>query len=264
MLELPWHDDIDIINNIQNGEAINFNQSLSEIKGDKTEIFWKYADKVWDISEISLKQWLKLKEKLGNQFDQYIWKFISWLNKIYDSYFKDPDLANYLLSPWCKITLNNIDEYINILNKYNWIAVNIGEYTPAEAEEIISYVTSNQLMGLSIYDKSTLNTVRSFKTNWITNDMIRFIWTGSNWRILKAYHAHFVEEILINEKEWKNLFYFLSKYPQILHLWWQEVDTIELNTNERNFCFRGILEIRKNKRMEKISRKSNTRIWRLS
>ena len=247
MLEILWQDNIDIVDDIENGDAIDFNHSLSEIKWDKTEIFGEYADKIWEISEESRKQWMKLKEKLGNQFDQYVWKFVSGLNKLYDAYFKKPDLANYLLSPWCKVTLSNIDEYMNILNKYNWVAVNIGEYTPTEAEEIISYVVSNQLMGLSIYDKDTLDKVRLFKANWITKDMINFIKTGTNWRTLELYHAHFVEEILINEKEWKNLFNFLCKYPQTLHLWWQEVDKIELNTNKRNFCFRWILEMIKSR-----------------
>jgi len=215
----------------------------------KVKIFWQYSDKIWHINILSWLQRFRLKNKLGDQFNQYIEKFTSELNIneeiLYYKCFETWKIADYLLSPKCKITLDNIDEYINLLNNHPRTPVDFWIYTPAEVDEIFTYVASNKLIGLgSMDDENTLYTIKLFKNSWITSDMMQFASTGSNIKRLDEYHANLVEELFINEKEWKNLFYFLSKYPQKLqNLWWKEITEIDLNTNERNFCFRWILEM---------------------
>ena len=232
----------------------------------KSKIFWEYSENIWNINILSWLLRFKLKQKLGNQFNLYMKKFISQLNNI-NKYITNNELVEYLLSPWCKIDTNNIDEYISYLNENPLNVANLWIYTIQEAREITEYPSFTIK---NMQDENTLKTIRKFKQNWITDDMVMFAGMGVQWTILHELHTNFIEELFINETEWKNLFYFLSMYPQKLqNLWWKEIKEIDLsinirdlyellqNTNnteninftlnERNSCFRWILEMIKSR-----------------
>jgi hypothetical protein len=72
---------------------------------------------------ISRLKRIKIKENLGyNLFFEYVSKFTNKLNRynLQDSEyakFFDKEIPDFLLSPSCPITRENIDDYINCVNK---------------------------------------------------------------------------------------------------------------------------------------------------
>lgn len=243
-----WIDDIkNLFGNNINDDFIfdtikNYDNYIDE--ENKIKIFGKeYADKIGNVSVLSWLQWFKLKNKLGSQFIQYLSKFVLQVDRFdneenlsYFKYmcFKSSELTKYLLYPRCKITIDNIDEYINMICEIH--IADIGVYTPKEIKEIIEL----PLTDINLDDDMLLEKIRYFKSNWITKEM-DFFASGT-------FHSKNIEELFINEQEWKNLFYFLFKYPQKLsNLWWKKIQEIDLNTKQRNFCFRGILEMIKSR-----------------
>lgn len=206
----------------------------------KNRIFWEFADKIESINLVSWLKRAKIKEKFGDtKFYEYISKFVNRLDcynwKTNTIHLFNRELPDFLLSPSCPITNENIDNYINCVNEGGHFDV---RYTIEEQKSLVYYGIEN--FKYRDYDiiKEKLKKIEVFKSRWITKDMASFV----------SFDFNYIEELFVNGKEWKNLFNYLSKYPQKLkNLWWIEIKEIDLNTNERNFCFRWILEMIKSR-----------------
>lgn len=212
----------------------------------KWQIFWEFSNKIGDISVISWLKRIKLKDKLWEDlFFKYVWEFVSKLDEskcIGEYNFFNWGAVDYLLSSFCKITLDNLDEYINYIN--GWWASYLWKYSIDDIKLIKSYGFDLDYLGMIDANWEFWKKLKWFENLWITYDMVKF----SKTQVFDIPDVDIVEEFFIKEKEWINLFKFLCRYPQKLqNLWWKEIKELDLNTDKRNFCFRWILEMMKSR-----------------
>ena len=222
-----WEDktEFEIFNVLKN---TNLEDTIDEQR--KKQIFWECSNMVESLDILSWIQYMSLKKKLWNTlFYKYVWNFISLMEQDNTSIKK---LNKYLSSSCRMVTEKNLDEYLDYVVK--WWKVNLYNYTLDEAKTLQEF-----WYNIDIATLYNIN-ITDWKDNGITKNMCDFC----------SKSKFVIEDVFINEKEWKNLFKFLSIYPQKLqNLWWIEIKEINLNTDEwwYNFCFRWILEMIKSR-----------------
>ena len=239
----------DVFNILENA----LNDSIDEFS--KKQIFWDYADKIEPISFISWIKWFKIKKRIGNtMFNEYLNIFINKLNRynwnkngLKTNFFND-ELPDFLLSSSRPLTYDNLENYINCVNKGGHFDT---FYTIEEQEILIYYNIDFWTIKNNNRKESTakkyINKLKEYKKIWITKNIIATLFHDYSPNIYEI--VEYIEDLFSLKEEWISLFYFLFSHPEtkLQNLWGKEINEIPLNVNEINFCFRGILEMIKSK-----------------
>lgn len=232
------------IKNIRNlNEISNYDNFFDEEMDSKAIefLFWTNIEKIKSLLPIKIFDGLKF----------YKLKCIWWENKFKRRIINMVD--SWLLTKeskkdiWFLIDIepNEFQTYFEICNYFKkliweWLFPDLEWYSPNEYLKIIKYM--GEYSGYLLYDGIEIGEIL-LKHN-IPKEAIEFFeFQDINWGSFDP--VPLFKEIFEDEN-WKNLFEFLSKYPQKLkNLWWKEIKEIELTTKPwwYKFCFRGILEM---------------------
>lgn len=227
-------------NKISNSNYDNFFDEEMDFEMIKF-LFWENNDKIKLLLPIKIFDGLKF----------YKLKCLRWENKFKRRIINM--INSWLLTKkskkdiWLLIDIepNDLQTYFEICNYFQklWNGLyfhNLDWYSPDEYLKIIKYMGKYSID--LVYDGAEIGEIL-YKNN-IPKEAIQFFYSPNidynNYNPVPLF-----KEIFENEN-WKNLFMFLSKYPQKLqNLWWKEIKEIELTTKTwwYNFCFRGILEM---------------------
>ena len=220
------------------------------------------ASEFWISQEITNEYIKLIKENFPDWIDnkKMIWEKIGmevfWNPYIWEVQIKDSFLIFSLMKEYPE-DYNNL---INSLFEIIWWAFSertwgINPNINTDHKDLESYITDYYRLIKKYWTKNILDYIKYCKPNassytrkWsIIMGKTIYEW-GTDFRERMSATTQFFE-IFWDEPEAWNLFNYLKNNPQKLeNLWWKELKTIDLNTeNSINFCFRWILEMVKSR-----------------
>ena len=220
------------------------------------------ASEFW-ISQEIINEYIKLiKENFPDWIDnkKKIWEKIGmevfWNPYLWEVQIKDSFLIFSLMKEYPE-DYNNL---INFLIEIIWSAFSertweINPNINTDHKDLESYITDYYRLIKKYWTKNIFDYIKYCKPNassytrkWsIIMGRTIYEWINDFREWMSATIQFF--EIFWDEPEAWNLFNYLKNNPQKLeNLWWKELKTIDLNTeNSINFCFRWILEMVKSR-----------------
>lgn len=220
------------------------------------------ASEFWISQEITNEYIKLIKENFPDWIDnkKMIWEKIGmevfWNPYIWEVQIKDSFLIFSLMKEYPE-DYNNL---INSLFEIIWWAFSertwgIDPNINTDHKDLESYITDYYRLIKKYWTKNIFDYIKYCKPNassytrkWsIIMGKTIYEWGNDSRERMSATIQFF--EIFWDEPEAWNLFNYLKNNPQKLeNLWWKELKTIDLNTeNSINFCFRWILEMVKSR-----------------
>ena len=220
------------------------------------------ASEFWISQEITNEYIKLIKENFPDWIDnkKMIWEKIGmevfWNPYLWELQIKDSFLIFSLMKEYPKDYNNLINSLFGIIwwafSERTWgIDPNIN----TDHKDLESYITDYYRLIKKYWTKNIFDYIKYCKPNassytrkWsIIMGKTIYEW-GTDFRESMSAIIQFFE-IFWDEPEAWNLFNYLKNNPQKLeNLWWKELKTIDLNTeNSINFCFRWILEMVKSR-----------------
>ena len=220
------------------------------------------ATELWISQEITNEYIKLIKENFPDWIDnkKMIWEKIGmevfWNPYIWGVQIKDSFLIFSLMKEYPE-DYNNL---INFLFEIIWWAFSertwgIDPNINTDHKDLESYITDYYRLIKKYWTKNIFDYIKYCKPNassytrkWsIIMGKTIYEWGNDSRERMSATIQFF--EIFWDEPEAWNLFNYLKNNPQKLgNLWWKELKTIDLNTeNSINFCFRWILEMVKSR-----------------
>ena len=220
------------------------------------------ASEFWISQEITNEYIKLIKENFPDWIDnkKMIWEKIGmevfWNPYIWEVQIKDSFLIFSLMKEYPE-DYNNL---INFLIEIIWSAFSertweINPNINTDHKDLESYITDYYRLIKKYWTKNIFDYIKYCKPNassytrkWsIIMGRTIYEWINDFREWMSATIQFF--EIFWDEPEAWNLFNYLKNNPQKLeNLWWKELKTIDLNTeNSINFCFRWILEMVKSR-----------------
>lgn len=220
------------------------------------------ASEFWISQEITNEYIKLIKENFPDWIDnkKMIWEKIGmevfWNPYIWEVQIKDSFLIFSLMKEYPE-DYNNL---INFLIEIIWWAFSertwgIDPNINTDHKDLESYITDYYRLIKKYWTKNIFDYIKYCKPNassytrkWsIIMGKTIYEWGNDSRERMSATIQFF--EIFWDEPEAWNLFNYLKNNPQKLeNLWWKELKTIDLNTeNSINFCFRWILEMVKSR-----------------
>lgn len=220
------------------------------------------ASEFWISQEITNEYIKLIKENFPDWIDnkKMIWEKIGmevfWNPYLWELQIKDSFLIFSLMKEYPE-DYNNL---INFLFEIIWWAFSertwgIDPNINTDHKDLESYITDYYRLIKKYWTKNIFDYIKYCKPNassytrkWsIIMGKTIYEW-GTDFRESMSAIIQFFE-IFWDEPEAWNLFNYLKNNPQKLeNLWWKELKTIDLNTeNSINFCFRWILEMVKSR-----------------
>ena len=220
------------------------------------------ASEFWISQEITNEYIKLIKENFPDWIDnkKMIWEKIGmevfWNPYIWEVQIKDSFLIFSLMKEYPEDYNNLINSLFGIIwwafSERTW---GINPNINTDHKDLESYITDYYRLIKKYWTKNILDYIKYCKPNassytrkWsIIMGKNIYEW-GTDFRERMSATTQFFE-IFWDEPEAWNLFNYLKNNPQKLeNLWWKELKTIDLNTeNSINFCFRWILEMVKSR-----------------
>ena len=221
------------------------------------------ASEFWISQEITNEYIKLIKENFPDWIDnkKMIWEKIGmevFWNPYFWEFFQIKD--SFLIFSLMKEYPEDYNNLINFLFEIIWWAFSertwgINPNINTDHKDLESYITDYYRLIKKYWTKNILDYIKYCKPNassytrkWsIIMGKTIYEW-GTDFREWMSTTIQFFE-IFWDEPEAWNLFNYLKNNPQKLeNLWWKELKTIDLNTeNSINFCFRWILEMVKSR-----------------
>ena len=221
------------------------------------------ASELWISQEITNEYIKLIKENFPDWIDnkKMIWEKIGmevFWNPYFWEFFQIKD--SFLIFSLMKEYPEDYNNLINFLFEIIWWAFSertwgINPNINTDHKDLESYITDYYRLIKKYWTKNIFDYFKYCKPNassytrkWsIIMGKTIYEW-GTDFREWMSATIQFFE-IFWDEPEAWNLFNYLKNNPQKLeNLWWKELKTIDLNTeNSINFCFRWILEMVKSR-----------------
>ena len=221
------------------------------------------ASEFWISQEITNEYIKLIKENFPDWIDnkKMIWEKIGmevFWNPYFWEFFQIKD--SFLIFSLMKEYPEDYNNLINFLFEIIWWAFSertwgINPNINIDHKDLESYITDYYRLIKKYWTKNIFDYIKYCKPNassytrkWsIIMGKTIYEW-GTDFREWMSATIQFFE-IFWDEPEAWNLFNYLKNNPQKLeNLWWKELKTIDLNTeNSINFCFRWILEMVKSR-----------------
>ena len=221
------------------------------------------ASEFWISQEITNEYIKLIKENFPDWIDnkKMIWEKIGmevFWNPYFWEFFQIKD--SFLIFSLMKEYPEDYNNLINFLFEIIWWAFSertwgINPNINTDHKDLESYITDYYRLIKKYWTKNIFDYIKYCKPNassytrkWsIIMGKTIYEW-GTDFREWMSATIQFFE-IFWDEPEAWNLFNYLKNNPQKLeNLWWKELKTIDLNTeNSINFCFRWILEMVKSR-----------------
>lgn len=221
------------------------------------------ASEFWISQEITNEYIKLIKENFPDWIDnkKMIWEKIGmevFWNPYFWEFFQIKD--SFLIFSLMKEYPEDYNNLINSLFEIIWWAFSertwgINPNINTDHKDLESYITDYYRLIKKYWTKNIFDYIKYCKPNassytrkWsIIMGKTIYEW-GTDFREWMSTTIQFFE-IFWDEPEAWNLFNYLKNNPQKLeNLWWKELKTIDLNTeNSINFCFRWILEMVKSR-----------------
>lgn len=220
------------------------------------------ASEFWISQEITNEYIKLIKENFPDWIDnkKMIWEKIG-MEVFWNPYFWEFQIKDsFLIFSLMKEYPEDYNNLINSLFEIIWWAFSertwgINPNINTDHKDLESYITDYYRLIKKYWTKNILDYIKYCKPNassytrkWsIIMGKTIYEW-GTDFREWMSTTIQFFE-IFWDEPEAWNLFNYLKNNPQKLeNLWWKELKTIDLNTeNSINFCFRWILEMVKSR-----------------
>ena len=221
------------------------------------------ASEFWISQEITNEYIKLIKENFPDWIDnkKMIWEKIGmevFWNPYFWEFFQIKD--SFLIFSLMKEYPEDYNNLINCLFEIIWWAFSertwgIDPNINTDHKDLESYITDYYRLIKKYWTKNIFDYIKYCKPNassytrkWsIIMGKTIYEWGNDSRERMSATIQFF--EIFWDEPEAWNLFNYLKNNPQKLeNLWWKELKTIDLNTeNSINFCFRWILEMVKSR-----------------
>lgn len=221
------------------------------------------ASEFWISQEITNEYIKLIKENFPDWIDnkKMIWEKIGmevFWNPYFWEFFQIKD--SFLIFSLMKEYPEDYNNLINFLIEIIWWAFSertwgIDPNINTDHKDLESYITDYYRLIKKYWTKNIFDYIKYCKPNassytrkWsIIMGKTIYEWGNDSRERMSATIQFF--EIFWDEPEAWNLFNYLKNNPQKLeNLWWKELKTIDLNTeNSINFCFRWILEMVKSR-----------------
>ena len=221
------------------------------------------ASEFWISQEITNEYIKLIKENFPDWIDnkKMIWEKIGmevFWNPYFWEFFQIKD--SFLIFSLMKEYPEDYNNLINFLIEIIWSAFSertweINPNINTDHKDLESYITDYYRLIKKYWTKNIFDYIKYCKPNassytrkWsIIMGRTIYEWINDFREWMSATIQFF--EIFWDEPEAWNLFNYLKNNPQKLeNLWWKELKTIDLNTeNSINFCFRWILEMVKSR-----------------
>ena len=220
------------------------------------------ASELWISQEITNEYIKLIKENFPDWIDnkKMIWEKIG-MEVFWNPYFWELQIKDsFIIFSLMKEYPEDYNNLINSLFEIIWWAFSertwgIDPNINTDHKDLESYITDYYRLIKKYWTKNIFDYIKYCKPNassytrkWsIIMGKTIYEW-GTDFRESMSAIIQFFE-IFWDEPEAWNLFNYLKNNPQKLeNLWWKELKTIDLNTeNSINFCFRWILEMIKSR-----------------